>query len=340
MLTNQDVLFPTAMHPQLFSAMGYLLGSFQPTDSEEIKHFIPGKFLTSEGLEFIASVRKRDWEKLRVREDFEENGKFYWRLYFRTTPGGNLTKIHLIKPLINPPLLVSPSGETWDKITDLFKVRGRIERIFPKAFSVRVERNELPPKGKENSLQWKPFYVTIQGFLPDEAVPGQFWQLLCTREEECLRLKKATLITEEMVEEWEKNQSLSVSNPSSKSTLTQSKKNQETVQSVRSLKESEIIMINGRQPEMTIKFNERPDVPAQGKKVTIKITGENGIVVKAELNRKTLAKQVEKIDSFAEWVGALSGKVSSLSPDGVVTLEMAGVQVFEKKQKAKPSETD
>ena len=75
-------------------------------------------------------------------------------------------------------------------------------------------------------------------------------------------------------------------------------------------------------------------MPAQGKKVTLQVTGENGIVVKAELNRKTLAKQVEKMDSFAEWVGALSGKVSSLSPNGVVTLEKAGVQVFEKKQKA------
>ncbi len=58
-------------------------------------------------------------------------------------------------------------------------------------------------------------------------------------------------------------------------------------------------MINGRQPEMTVKFNERPNVPAQGKKVTLQVTGENGIVVKAELNRKTLAKQVEKMDSFA-----------------------------------------
>ena len=340
MFPDQDVLFATATHPHLFSAMGYLLGSFQPTSDDKIKHFIPGKFFTSEGLELMASIRKRDWEKIRVRDDFEEDGKFYWRLYFRTSKWGNLTKIQLIKPLIHPPWLISPSGETQDEIVDLFQIRGRIERIFQNAFSVRVERNELPPPGKENSLQWKPFYLTIQGNLPDEAVAGQFWELLCTREEECLRLKKATEITEEMVKEWEKNKSLSVSNTSAKSTQTKSKKNQETSPLVRSLKESEIIMINGRQPEMTIKFNERPDVPAQGKKVTIKITGENGIVVKAELNRKTLAKQVEKIDSFAEWVGALSGKVSSLSPDGVVTLEMAGVQVFEKKQKAKPSETD
>ena len=288
MSPNPDVLFQPATHPHQFSAMGYLLGSFQPTLTEEIKSFIPGKFFTSEGVELIASIKKRTWEKLIKEEDFSEDTKFYWRLYFRTTKGGKLTKIELIKRLINPPLLVEPDGETKDELTDLFKVRGLLERIFQDNFSVRVERNDLPPKGKENSLQWKPFYLTIQGNLPDEAVSEQFWELLCTREQECLRLKKATLMTEEMVQEWEKNKSLS---------RTQSKTNQETSQSVRPLEESEIIMINGRQPEMTVKFSERPSLPAQGKKVTLQVTGENGIVVKAELNRKTLKKQVEKMDS-------------------------------------------
>ncbi len=325
MLPNPDVLFQPAAYPHQFSAMGYLLGTFQPTPTEEIKRFLPGKLLTSFGVELIASIKKTTWEKLRGREDFSEDALVYWRVYFRTTKGGTLTKIELIKYLINPPLLVSPDGETLDEVSDLFKVRGRIERIFEDSFSVRVERNDLPPKGKENSLQWKPFSLTIQGNLPDEAVPKQFWELLCIREQEFLRLKKATLMTEEMVQGWEKNKSLS---------RTQSKKNQETSQSVRPLEESEIIMINGRQPEITVKFNERPDVPAQGKKVTLQVTGENGIVVKAELNRKTLAKQVEKMDSFADWVAALSGKIAKVSPDGVVTLEKAGVQVFEKKQKA------
>ncbi len=325
MLPNPDVLFQPATHPHQFSAMGYLLGTFQPTPTEEIKRFLPGKFLTSEGVELIASIKKTTWEKLRGREDFSEDAKFYWRVYFRTTKGGTLTKIELIKYLINPPLLVSPDGETKDEITDLFKVRGRIERIFQDNFSVRVERNDLPPFGKENSLPWKPFSLTIQGNLPDEAVSEQFWELFCIREQEFLRLKQATLITEEMILQWEKNKSLS---------RIQSKKNQETSQSARPLEESEIIMINGRQPEMTVKFNERPNVPAQGKKVTLQVIGENGIVVKAELNRKTLKKQVEKMDSFADWVAALSGKIAQVSPDGVIELDRAGVNVFEKKQKA------
>ncbi len=51
-------------------------------------------------------------------------------------------------------------------------------------------------------------------------------------------------------------------------------------------------MIQGRTPEITIKFNSLPELPTEGKKVTLEILAENGIKVKAELNRKTLKKQV------------------------------------------------
>ncbi|MGV2830766.1 hypothetical protein [Myxosarcina sp. GI1(2024)] len=70
----------------------------------------------------------------------------------------------------------------------------------------------------------------------------------------------------------------------------------------------------------------------------LEIQGENNVIVKAEVNRKTLKKQVAKMDEYEEWVGALSGKIKSVSTDGVIELEGAGLQVFEKKKKeeAKP----
>ncbi len=97
-------------------------------------------------------------------------------------------------------------------------------------------------------------------------------------------------------------------------------------------------MIQGRIPEVTIKFNSKPELPTEGKKVTLEIQGENNLTVKAEVNRKTLKKQVAKMDEFEDWVGALSGKIKSVSADGVIELEGAGLQVFEKKKKeeAKP----
>ena len=99
-------------------------------------------------------------------------------------------------------------------------------------------------------------------------------------------------------------------------------------------------MIEGRIPELTIKFNEKPELPTEGKKVTVEIQGENNVTVKAELNRKTLKKQVAKMDEFEEWIAALSGKVKGISPEGLVELEGAGLQVFERKKKeeTKPKE--
>ncbi len=92
-------------------------------------------------------------------------------------------------------------------------------------------------------------------------------------------------------------------------------------------------MIQGRIPEVTIKFNSKPDLPTEGKKVTLEIQGENNVTVKAEVNRKTLKKQVAKMDEFEDWIAALSGKIKSVSADGVIELEGAGLQVFEKKKK-------
>ena len=92
-------------------------------------------------------------------------------------------------------------------------------------------------------------------------------------------------------------------------------------------------MIQGRTPEITIKFSEKPELPTEGKKVTLEIQGENNVIVKAEVNRKTLKKQVAKMDDYEDWVGALSGKITQITPDGIIEIEGAGLQVFEKKKK-------
>lgn len=349
MSSNPDVLFSPPKHLRQFGALAYILGTFVPHHDEEIISLIRGQFITSDGVELKASIKRKDWDRLTKKDNFTEDSQFYWRGYFRTTKQGLLTKLQLIRPLFNLPSFLDSSGEILADPTDLFQVRGRIERILNTAFVVRVERNEQPPEGQENSRRWNPFLITIPGTLPEPASSEQFWELLCLRAGESLKVKKATLITDEMVLESEKNLSSDqnyCSEPSlikgSKKEKHQTLKTSETSPTVtpNPSTKSPIIMINGRQPELTVKFNERPDVPAQGKKVTLQVTGENGIVVQAELNRKTLAKHLEKMESFDDWIGALSGKVSQISPDGLVTLEAAGVQVFEKKQKAKIPEQD
>ena len=53
-------------------------------------------------------------------------------------------------------------------------------------------------------------------------------------------------------------------------------------------------MITGRIPEITIKFSDKPDLPTEGKKVTVEIQGENNVTVKAEVNRKTIKKRTAR----------------------------------------------
>ena len=96
---------------------------------------------------------------------------------------------------------------------------------------------------------------------------------------------------------------------------------------------SPIVMLEGKVPELIIKFSQKPEIPSEGKTVTLQIKGENGISVRATLSRKNLSKQIEKMESFEEWVAALSGKMVAIAPDGVIELEGAGINVFEKKGK-------
>ena len=89
-------------------------------------------------------------------------------------------------------------------------------------------------------------------------------------------------------------------------------------------------MITGRIPELTIKFTERPqNIPEEGKKVTIEVKSENNYTVRAEVNRKSLKKIVNKMDMWNEWVASLSGKMRSLSAEGVIELDEAGINIFE-----------
>ena len=92
----------------------------------------------------------------------------------------------------------------------------------------------------------------------------------------------------------------------------------------------EATMINGRIPELTIKFTERPQtLPEEGKKVMIEVKSENGFTVRAEVNRKSLKKIVNKMDMWNEWVASLSGKMKSMSAEGLIELEEAGINIFE-----------
>ncbi|MBD0261415.1 MAG: hypothetical protein ICV78_01490 [Tolypothrix sp. Co-bin9] len=85
--------------------------------------------------------------------------------------------------------------------------------------------------------------------------------------------------------------------------------------------------------EITIKFSgSLPTAkPAPNKKVEVELTDQNGITFTALINAKSWRKAETNSKEFADWAGAISGKLGRTS-NGFEVLE-AGIQLFEKKPK-------
>ncbi|MBD2168642.1 hypothetical protein H6G04_30135 [Calothrix membranacea FACHB-236] len=86
--------------------------------------------------------------------------------------------------------------------------------------------------------------------------------------------------------------------------------------------------------EITIKFSGSLPIakPAPNKKVEIELTDQNGIIFTALLNAKSWRKAEANASEFADWAGAVSGKLGVRTDNGFEVVE-AGVQIFEKKKK-------
>lgn len=86
--------------------------------------------------------------------------------------------------------------------------------------------------------------------------------------------------------------------------------------------------------EVIIKFSGSLPIatPAQNKKVEISLTDQNGIVFTAQINAKSWRKAETNTNEFADWAGAVSGKLGQRTENGFEVID-AGIQIFEKKPK-------
>ncbi|WP_414544112.1 hypothetical protein [Nostoc sp. CCY0012] len=86
--------------------------------------------------------------------------------------------------------------------------------------------------------------------------------------------------------------------------------------------------------EVTIKFSgELPTAtPAANKKVEVSLTDQNEVVFTALINAKSWRKAETNANEFADWAGAISGKLGQRTENGFEIVD-AGIQLFEKKPK-------
>jgi hypothetical protein len=93
--------------------------------------------------------------------------------------------------------------------------------------------------------------------------------------------------------------------------------------------------------EVVVKFSgSLPEgKPAANKKVEISLTDQNGVVFTALVNVKSWRKAEANTAEYADWTGALSGKLGPRTEEGFEVID-AGLQIFEKKAKVDvPGET-
>ncbi|MHC5917284.1 MAG: hypothetical protein ACYTXE_41335 [Nostoc sp.] len=64
----------------------------------------------------------------------------------------------------------------------------------------------------------------------------------------------------------------------------------------------------------------------------MELTDQNGIVFTAQVNAKSWRKAETSASEFADWAGAVSGKLGVRTENGFEIID-AGVQIFEKKAK-------
>ena len=318
-LLGSDSPFDPPNHSTQFVALGYLLGKFErlPEEGQSETRSVRGWLRLETGTKLKTVIPRQFWRRFIKDPEFDQDKPYLWRLYPRTTEAGKLVSLQLIKFISVEEQIRSGSPSVAKLGANYFLIRGVVDKQILEYSTVKilVRRNPDPPQEKANTFLWKPFVLTLQGKLLN-AKTGQFWEILCTREVEKMAIAEAKMIAEAVDIQPETNNF--TTSPS--------------------LAKNNTVMIKGRKAEITIKFVERPTLPEQGEKVKLQVIGENGIIVKTEVNRKTLKKQVEKMDSLTEWIGALSGKITGIAPDSTIELEEATIYVFEKKSKAAPED--
>jgi len=304
---------PSPSQPNESRALGLVKGQFLPSQDQEKK----GLLLTPEH-PFPAKLSS----KLRKPPTTEA----IWRVWMKTTPHSE--GLHFF--------LRSYVGDEEKKPLDpnhleqdFFSIRGQLlwwktQEEQEAHYAVRIAPND------PQRISFPPFLILVYGSLSNPK-KGAFWDIQATRQGKRLVVVQA----QEVEVQSRRKKPKRAASPSG---TVPSKPESSSAQTPPPI--SPTIMVKGRIPEITVKFNEKIELPSEGKKVSIEVQGENAIRVRAELNRKTLKKQVAKMEEFEDWVGALSGKITQVTPEGVIELEAAGVQVFEKKKKEQPSESN
>ncbi len=201
MFCFKELLFQLPHKVDEYKVEGYIEGTFYPDEPEKETTPIEGRLVTVDGRELPAFMSLNCWRKIRERKDFTEEQSYYWFLHFQTKRNKEISEVQLFRPKIDKPYLVDFGGEIFNPEIDYMRIRGEIKTIFKKSFSIQVECLTH----YEKDLLYKPFTLKIEGTLPTQAAPGEFWEVIGVRKGKVWTLKKAEIADEAKLTEFKIN---------------------------------------------------------------------------------------------------------------------------------------
>ncbi|MGB5770222.1 MAG: hypothetical protein WBM32_10175 [Crocosphaera sp.] len=184
-----------------YKVEAYIEGAFYPDDPNKETTPIEGILVTEDRIELPAFMSLNCWKKIQQRKDFNQDKSYYWFLHFQTKRNKEISEAQLIRPKIDKPYLVDFGGEIFNAKVDYFRIRGQISAIYKNSFSVRIECKTH----YEKDVLYKPFTIKIDGTLPTEANPGDFWEVVGVRNGKVWVLQKAEIADEAKLTEFKIN---------------------------------------------------------------------------------------------------------------------------------------
>jgi hypothetical protein len=211
-----------------------------------------------------------------------------------------------------------------------FTLKGEIVDVN---FELLIASIQIKPK----SSKLKPFSIS---FIYNESLTGlkhgQFWEIKAVLESGVLQAQSGKLLIDKAKSnQLEKSQTQYP--VTLKGNVATESENKCTIKNVENnkhnfqiTKKSNIMEVKS---EITIKFSGvlPQSQPAPNKKVEVQVTDQNGIVFTALLNAKSWRKAEATTAEFADWAGAISGKLGK-TEKGFEIID-GGISIFEKKVK-------
>jgi hypothetical protein len=166
---SMSSLFSPPHYPTMSRCIGIVEGKYLPSTEA----FNQGTLVFKDGSIYSATLGAKLEKLLQENPELVASTNI-WVVWPRMEKESKKLSFH-IKGRYKEP--TSDLQQTWLLATDgYFSIRGVVISQENGLLTVQIRRNFQVPFGSELAMQWQPFIIEVEGFLPQQEV-GDFWEL-------------------------------------------------------------------------------------------------------------------------------------------------------------------